>query len=226
MGWQRQIWPERTTANGVRALGDVFIMKLTRGGVRENPRGRLSIEGRRISWRPAEPGPGTAGTHLALGTRADRLGRTRLVTHTYDWTELHDEGRLPRARATTADRLRASLERLAALAEQTVKGPRSVAPNLFGGSVTGAEVDHHRGAAICGNPPPAMPCAWALHSTRGAIMAGDLDARLMDGAALSRTIARRRCLRAAAVPFDRVGRQPCLAAVLVSLIRRRSPTSP
>jgi len=41
--------------------------------------------------------------------------RTR-VTHTYDWTELTDESRLPRARATTADKLQASLDRLADLA--------------------------------------------------------------------------------------------------------------
>jgi hypothetical protein len=41
-----------------------------------------------------------------------------LVTHTYDWTELSDVKRLPRARATTADKLAASLERLAALAER------------------------------------------------------------------------------------------------------------
>ena len=40
-----------------------------------------------------------------------------LVTCTYDWTRLTDEKRLPRARATTADKLRASLDRLAALAE-------------------------------------------------------------------------------------------------------------
>ena len=39
------------------------------------------------------------------------------VTGTYDWTQLTDETRLPRARATTADRLQASLDRLAALAE-------------------------------------------------------------------------------------------------------------
>jgi hypothetical protein len=43
--------------------------------------------------------------------------RTR-VTHTYDWTRLNDERRLPRARATTADNLRASLDRLAELAER------------------------------------------------------------------------------------------------------------
>jgi hypothetical protein len=40
------------------------------------------------------------------------------VTHTYDWTELTDEKRIPRARATTADRLRASVDRLATLAEK------------------------------------------------------------------------------------------------------------
>jgi hypothetical protein len=40
-----------------------------------------------------------------------------LVTCTYDWTRLTDEKRLLRARATTADRLLASLDRLAALVE-------------------------------------------------------------------------------------------------------------
>jgi hypothetical protein len=44
--------------------------------------------------------------------------RTR-VTCTYDWTQLIDESRFARARSTTADRLRASLDRLAALAEGT-----------------------------------------------------------------------------------------------------------
>jgi len=46
------------------------------------------------------------------------VSRTR-VTCTYDWTQLTDEKRLPRARATTAERLRASLDRLAALAEES-----------------------------------------------------------------------------------------------------------
>jgi hypothetical protein len=41
-----------------------------------------------------------------------------MVTHTYDWTDLSDVQRLPRARATTPDKLRASLDRLAALAER------------------------------------------------------------------------------------------------------------
>ena len=46
------------------------------------------------------------------------LGASRtLVTHTYDWTLLADQSRLRAAKATTSDRLRASLDRLAALAE-------------------------------------------------------------------------------------------------------------
>jgi hypothetical protein len=40
------------------------------------------------------------------------------VTHTYDWTSLTDPDRLDRARNTTPAMLRASLDRLAALAEQ------------------------------------------------------------------------------------------------------------
>ncbi len=99
----------------VRRVGDVFTMTLTRGAIRENHVIEFE-EGRRIAWLPAEPGKEPPG-HLwrwelepagATGTR---------VTCTYDWTRLTDEMRLPRARATTADRLLASLDRLAALAE-------------------------------------------------------------------------------------------------------------
>ena len=39
-----------------------------------------------------------------------------LVTHTYDLSRLTDDKRLARARATTADKLRSSLDRLAELA--------------------------------------------------------------------------------------------------------------
>jgi uncharacterized protein YndB with AHSA1/START domain len=99
----------------VRRTGDVFTMELTRGAIRENHVVEFE-EGRRIAWRPAEPGQRPPG-HLwrwelepagAAGTR---------ITHTYDWTQLTDENRLPRARATTAVKLQASLDRLAALAE-------------------------------------------------------------------------------------------------------------
>ena len=44
-------------------------------------------------------------------------GATR-VTHTYDWTDLTDETRFERARATTEDSLLESVRRLADLAER------------------------------------------------------------------------------------------------------------
>lgn len=99
----------------VRGTGEVFSTTLTLGTVRENHVVEFD-EGRRIAWTPAEPGGQPPG-HLwrwelePLGT-----SRTRVV-HTYDWTRLTDETRLERARATTPDRLRASLDRLAAVAE-------------------------------------------------------------------------------------------------------------
>ena len=98
----------------VRAVGDVFVMTLTMGSERENHVVEFE-EGRRIAWRPADPGQPPAG-HLwrwELEPLGD--GRT-LVRHTYDWSELTDPKRFERARATTADRLRASVDRLADLA--------------------------------------------------------------------------------------------------------------
>ncbi|MGY1696795.1 SRPBCC family protein [Geodermatophilus sp. SYSU D00814] len=100
----------------VRAVGDVFTMTLTGGNVRENHVVEFE-EGRRIAWRPAEPGQAPPG-HL-WRWELDPIDDVRtLVTHTYDWSQLTDEQRLPRARSTTADRLRASLDRLAAVAER------------------------------------------------------------------------------------------------------------
>jgi uncharacterized protein YndB with AHSA1/START domain len=99
----------------VRRAGDVFTMTLTRGAIRENHVVEFE-EGRRIAWTPAEPGREPPGHLWRWELEPAGPARTR-VTHTYDWTRLTDEGRLPRARATTADRLRASLDRLAALAE-------------------------------------------------------------------------------------------------------------
>lgn len=99
----------------VRAVGDVFTMTLTKGAVRENHVVEFE-EGSRIAWRPAEPGREPPGHLWRWELQALDSSRT-LVTHTYDWTQLTDEQRLPRARATTTDQLRASLDRLAALAE-------------------------------------------------------------------------------------------------------------
>ena len=99
----------------VRAAGEVFRTRLTNGAVRENHVVDFA-EGRRIAWRPAEPGQAPPG-HLWAWELERRGPSSTLVTHTYDWTELTDQSRLPRARATTADKLQASLDRLAAVAE-------------------------------------------------------------------------------------------------------------
>ena len=99
----------------VRRTGDIFTMTLTRGGIRENHVVEFD-EGRRIAWLPAEPGQRPPGHLWRWELESAGVSRTQ-VTCTYDWTRLTDDKRLPRARATTADRLRASLDRLAALAE-------------------------------------------------------------------------------------------------------------
>jgi uncharacterized protein YndB with AHSA1/START domain len=104
----------------VRRAGDVFTMTLTTGSVRENHVVEFE-EGRRIAWRPSEVGRRQPG-HLWRWELAALDGGTTRVTHTYDWTQLTDAHRLTRARATTADRLSASLDRLAALAETAPAG--------------------------------------------------------------------------------------------------------
>ncbi len=106
---------EAPSGQRVRAVGDVFTMTTTKGHVRENHVVEFD-EGRRIAWRPAEPGQEAPGHLWRWELEPIDVSRTR-VTHTYDWSRLTDEKRIPRARATTADRLRASLDRLAALAE-------------------------------------------------------------------------------------------------------------
>jgi uncharacterized protein YndB with AHSA1/START domain len=100
----------------VRGTGEVFTMELTQGEVRENHVVEF-VEGRRITWRPAEPGQQPLGHLWRWELEPAEAAGTR-VTHTYDWTELTDGRRLPRARATTAVKLQASLDRLAALAER------------------------------------------------------------------------------------------------------------
>ncbi|HEX4224501.1 MAG TPA: SRPBCC family protein [Pseudonocardiaceae bacterium] len=101
----------------VRAAGTVFTMTLATGSVRENHVVEFD-EGRRIAWLPAEPGKTPPG-HL-WRWELEPLDDTRTnVTHTYDWSGLTDENRLARARATTEDKLAASLARLAGLAESS-----------------------------------------------------------------------------------------------------------
>jgi hypothetical protein len=82
------------------------------GAIRENHVVEFE-EGRRIAWRPAEWGRRPPGHLWRWELEPASASRTR-VTCTYDWTQLTDQKRFRRARATTADKLRASLDRLAA----------------------------------------------------------------------------------------------------------------
>ncbi|WP_036499600.1 SRPBCC family protein [Nocardia aobensis] len=102
------------TGQRVRSVGEVFAMTLTNGSVRENHVVEFE-EGRRIAWLPAEPGQRPPGHLWRWELEPVDESRT-LVRHTYDWTRLTDEVRLPRARATTSDKLLGSIDRLAALA--------------------------------------------------------------------------------------------------------------
>ena len=99
----------------VRGVGDVFTVTLTLGSIRENHVVEFE-EGRCIAWRPSESGRRPPG-HL-WRWELEPLDETRTrVTHTYDWSQLTDKNRLPRARRTTPDRLRVSIDRLAEIAE-------------------------------------------------------------------------------------------------------------
>jgi uncharacterized protein YndB with AHSA1/START domain len=100
----------------VRRAGEVFTMTLTHdGAIRENHVAEFE-EGRRIAWRPAESGQRPPGHLWRWELEPAGPSRTR-VTCTYDWTQLTDQNRFRTARATTAGKLRAPIDRLAALAE-------------------------------------------------------------------------------------------------------------
>jgi uncharacterized protein YndB with AHSA1/START domain len=99
----------------VRQVGDIFTMTLTNGAVRENHVVEF-IEASKIAWCPAEPKRQPPG-HLWRWELHPVNPTLTSVTHTYDWTALTDSTRLPRARATTADMLRESMDRLAMLAQ-------------------------------------------------------------------------------------------------------------
>jgi len=102
----------------VRAVGDVFVMRLTRGEDRENHVVEFE-EGRRIAWRPADPGQPPAG-HLwrwELEPLGD--GRT-LVRHTYDWSKVTDKALLDKGLfpLVSSEQLEDTLQRL----DQAVTG--------------------------------------------------------------------------------------------------------
>ena len=104
----------------VRRVGDVFKTTLTNGAVRENHVVEF-IEGSKIAWRPAEPKRQPPG-HLWRWELSPINATLTSVTHTYDWTALTDTTRLERARSTTPEMLRASMDRLAALAQAADAG--------------------------------------------------------------------------------------------------------
>jgi uncharacterized protein YndB with AHSA1/START domain len=99
----------------VRGVGEIFTMTVTKGSVRDNHVVEFE-EGRRIAWKPASAGEAPAG-HLWRWELEPVDATSTRVTHTYDWTGLTDPDRLARARATGEAQLRASVDRLAALAE-------------------------------------------------------------------------------------------------------------
>jgi uncharacterized protein YndB with AHSA1/START domain len=103
----------------VTSAGEVFVMTNAGGNVRENTVVDFE-EGRRIAWRPNPPGEPAPGHEWRWAFEPIDETHTQ-VTHTYDWTGLDPHSRpsrLERARATTPDRLKASLDRLAELAER------------------------------------------------------------------------------------------------------------
>ena len=99
----------------VLAVGEVFVMRVTNGKVRDNHVVAFE-EGRLIAWRPASEGKDPAGHEWRWEVEPVGNGASR-VTHTYDWTELTDESRVERARATGEAQLQASLDRLAKVVE-------------------------------------------------------------------------------------------------------------
>ena len=110
---------EAPAGQRVGGVGDVFTMVLTGGNVRENHVVEFE-EGRRIAWRPANPGTPPPG-HLWRWELEPVDQSATKVTHTYDWSQLTDEKRFARARATTPAKLQASLDRLADLAESEAR---------------------------------------------------------------------------------------------------------
>ena len=136
----------------VRAVGDVFTMTLTGGQVRQNHVVEFD-EGRRIAWRPAEVDADPPG-HLWRWELEPRDDGSTLVTHTYDWTQLTDENRFRRARATLPDNLMASLDGLADAVQQDAMG----LPALFAGvSVADYAAAQQWYERLFGQPPTFHP---------------------------------------------------------------------
>ncbi|GAA1861200.1 SRPBCC family protein [Brevibacterium marinum] len=100
----------------VTSVGSSFVTTLTKGVDRENHIVEFE-EARLIAWKPSEVGGDPFG-HKWIWEIEATGDRSSLVRQTYDWTELRDPQRLPRAQSTKAANLLESLERLKALAEK------------------------------------------------------------------------------------------------------------
>lgn len=103
----------------VRAAGEIFGMTNLGDRKRENHVVEFA-EGRLIAWKPALPGEAPFGQLWRWELEPQDDGST-LVRHSYDWTDLDEIAepeRAERARNTTPDKLRSSIDRLAALAER------------------------------------------------------------------------------------------------------------
>ncbi|MHA3685288.1 SRPBCC family protein [Leucobacter sp. HY1908] len=96
----------------IHAVGDIFLMVNKPDRVRENHIVEFE-EGRLIAWKPSLPGGEPFGQLWRWELTPLESGAT-LVRHSYDFSQLHDEQRLVRARATTSEKLMGSIERLAA----------------------------------------------------------------------------------------------------------------
>ncbi|OBA61160.1 polyketide cyclase [Mycobacterium sp. 1100029.7] len=107
---------EAAPGQRIRGVGDVFKMTLTNGAVRDNHVVEF-IEGSKIAWRPAEPGKQPPG-HLWRWELREINATLTNVTHTYDFTALTDAKRLEKARSTTSEMLRESMDNMALLAQR------------------------------------------------------------------------------------------------------------
>ena len=108
---------EADTGQRVHAVGDVFVMTNRNGGVRDNHIVAFE-EGREIAWKTAPHGEEPPGHQWGWTLEPLADDRTR-ITHSYDFSALPatQEKRLAKARAMTPEKLMASIDRLAELAE-------------------------------------------------------------------------------------------------------------
>lgn len=106
---------EAAQGQRVHGTGESFITTLTKGVDRQNHIVDFE-EGRRIAWMPSEVGGEPFGQRW-LWEIEPAGDDACLVRQTYDWTQLRDPQRLPRAKSTTTASLLASMKRLKALAE-------------------------------------------------------------------------------------------------------------